>query len=102
MFQWYYNGNPYSGATGSTLSFANARGADAGEYYVVATNPLGAATSSKATLNIAAGSASSPATTGGGGGGAIENWFILTLLALGATRRQAASSSPSAGDGPHE
>jgi sugar lactone lactonase YvrE len=85
-FQWYYNGNPYSGATGSTLSFANARGADAGEYYVVATNSLGAATSSKATLSIAAGPASTPATTGGGGG-AIEHWFILALLALGATRR---------------
>jgi len=91
-YQWYYNGNPFAGATGSTLSFSNANAADAGDYTVVATNALGSVTSAKATLTVSAttpppSSGGDGGSGGGGGGGAIEGWFVLTLLALGATRR---------------
>jgi sugar lactone lactonase YvrE len=84
-YQWYFNGTVFNGAAGSTLSFANARSADAGDYTVVITNDLGSVTSAKATLTVTDG-----ATSGSGspsaGGGSFEAWFALLLLALGAVR----------------
>lgn len=80
-YQWFFNGNPFSGATGSTLSFGNARSTDAGDYTVVVTNALGSVTSAKATLTVTA-APPPPAPAGGGGGGAPSIWFALALLAL--------------------
>src|SRR6185312_2081631 len=53
-YQWYFNGSVFQGATASTLSFASARSADAGDYTVVVTNQLGSVTSTKATLAVSA------------------------------------------------
>ncbi|MBX3738196.1 MAG: immunoglobulin domain-containing protein [Candidatus Didemnitutus sp.] len=87
-YQWQFNGQPFSGATGSTLSFNNARASDAGEYSVTITNALGSVTSGKATLTVTP--ASAPPPTGGGsssgGGGAPSEWFLATLLSLVALR----------------
>lgn len=91
-YQWFHNGSPFTGATASTLSFANATTADAGEYTVRVTNDLGSVISAKATLTVTATSTPSnpptppPAAAGGGGGGAPSAWF-LALLALAASRR---------------
>lgn len=83
-YQWYLNGQPYAGATGRTLSFSNARTADAGDYTVVVTNDLGSVASNRATLTVSSGS--SPQTpgggggSGGGGGGSHSLGFLLALL----------------------
>jgi endoglucanase len=51
-YQWYVNGGAIAGATSATLLVSNATAADAGSYTCVATNPLGSATSSPATLAV--------------------------------------------------
>ena len=86
-YQWYQNGQPFNGATESTLSFNNARTADAGDYTVVVTNELGSVTSDVAKLTITAAPTTSPPSSssgGGGGGGAPSTWFLgaLTILVL--------------------
>ena len=50
-YQWSFNGVPIAGATGSTLLIAGATAANSGEYYCVATNPLGITTTA-ATLAV--------------------------------------------------
>lgn len=52
-FQWYRNGQPVADATTATLAIASLQNTDAGEWYVVASNALGMATSSVATLEFA-------------------------------------------------
>jgi hypothetical protein len=97
-YQWFFNGNPFSGATSSTLSFSNARSTDAGDYTVVVTNPLGSVTSSKATLTVttsssggsSGGGSSGGGGGGGGGGGTPSLWFLLGLSLLVWGRRNAA------------
>jgi sugar lactone lactonase YvrE len=81
-YQWYCNGNPYTGATTTSLSFSNARSSDAGDYTVVATNALCSVTSTKATLTVLA--PAPPPSSGGGGGGASSSWFFAALLILAA------------------
>jgi hypothetical protein len=90
-YQWYVNGSPFSGATGSTLSFANARASDAGDYTVVVANALGSVTSSAATLTVSAAPASTPAPASGGG--AMETWLVGLLAVLAAARTFAGKSS---------
>jgi alpha-tubulin suppressor-like RCC1 family protein len=57
-FQWYLNGTlltdntRISGSGTATLALSNAQFADAGAYYVVATNSSGSATSALATLTV--------------------------------------------------
>ena len=90
-YQWYVNSVLFSGATGNTLSFANARSTDAGDYSVVVTNALGSATSNKATLVVGAatsGGSNSGGSSGGGGGGggAPSLWFLLILNVLSLRR----------------
>lgn len=51
-YQWFFNNLPFNGATSSKLVLTNVSTAAAGNYYVVVTNLLGAATSSVATLTI--------------------------------------------------
>jgi hypothetical protein len=91
-YQWYFNGVPFAGATGSSLTFNNAGGTDAGDYTVVVANAYGTVTSARATLTV--GGAPTPPTTpgggsggGGGGGGAPSLAFLLALLALAGMRR---------------
>ncbi len=89
-YQWYFNGAPFVGATNSTLSFSNARSADAGEYTVVVTNFLGSATSNKAILTVTSAPPPPPAPaptptpppSSGGGGGALSVWFLGALSVL--------------------
>ncbi len=85
-YQWYFNETPFSGATGNTLSFANARSSDAGDYTVVITNALGSVTSAKATLTVTAAPATPPPSSGGGGGGAPSAWFLGLLGAAALLR----------------
>ncbi len=91
-YQWYFNGAAFQGATGSELSFSNARAGDAGDYTVVATNILGSTTSTTAKLVVSA--AATPTTPnpssggGSGGGGAPSAWFLLALAGLAGLRRR--------------
>lgn len=82
-YQWYVNGSAFSGATTNTLSFANARSSDAGDYTVVVTNALGAVTSNAVTLTV---SGTPTSSGGGGGGGAPSLWFYGALALLAAIR----------------
>jgi hypothetical protein len=52
-FQWYKDGQPLPGATQAVLTFAPLTASDGGNYYVVASNPLGSATSAVARLELA-------------------------------------------------
>jgi len=53
-YQWYFNSNGISGATASGLGLTNVSGINAGNYDVVVSNGYGMATSSVATLTVAA------------------------------------------------
>jgi len=50
--QWRFNGATIAGATGTSLTLSNLQANDAGNYYVVVTNTVGAATSVVATLTV--------------------------------------------------
>lgn len=52
QYLWYFNGNPITGATSSTLTINNAQAANAGSYYVIVANPAGNVTSATATLGV--------------------------------------------------
>lgn len=54
-YQWRRNGVAIPGATGATHTVTNASAAEAGNYDVVITNPLGSVTSSIAQLNVVSG-----------------------------------------------
>jgi hypothetical protein len=83
-YQWRFKGNPISGATAATLSLTSVTSADAGDYTVVATNDLGSATSSAATLAVT----SAPVTPSpsSGGGGALGGWFAVLVLVVAGCR----------------
>ena len=51
-YQWFFNGNPLTAATNSTLTQSNLDITLAGNYFVVASNLNGAATSSVASLTV--------------------------------------------------
>jgi hypothetical protein len=51
--QWHKNGTPIAGATAAVLLFNSISSTDAGMYRVVATNPLGSATSDEVALVLA-------------------------------------------------
>ncbi|MEI7729006.1 MAG: immunoglobulin domain-containing protein [Verrucomicrobiota bacterium] len=51
-YQWYFNSAPLTNATNATLSLANISCTNDGQYLVIATNPVGAVTSTVATLTI--------------------------------------------------
>ncbi|HVU09389.1 MAG TPA: LamG-like jellyroll fold domain-containing protein [Verrucomicrobiae bacterium] len=51
-YQWYFNGNPLSGANSAELVFTNVQFTNAGTYYVVVSNSAGMVVSSNATLNV--------------------------------------------------
>lgn len=52
-FQWYKNSAAIGGATGTTLTLSAVSSADAANYYVVATNTSGSATSTTTSLSVA-------------------------------------------------
>jgi len=56
-FQWFKNGVAIQNGTNSAYSQANVQAVQAGNYYVVVTNSVGAATSSVATLTVIGGQA---------------------------------------------
>ena len=51
-YQWLFNSNNISGATGSSYTRTNAQPGDAGNYSVIVSNSAGAATSSNAVLTV--------------------------------------------------
>ena len=53
-YEWFFNSNGISGATTSVLGLTNVQTANAGPYVVIVTNSAGAATSSVASLVVAA------------------------------------------------
>lgn len=99
-YQWWHDGAPVSGATGSTLTVAAVQAPDCGGYSVVVTNPAGAATSASAILALFATdfSGSYFGSFGAGGEGG-EFGFVLqpngtgTLLARLASVRRAVIAS---------
>ena len=62
-YQWRKNGNPLSGATGSTYAITSVSSADAGSYSVVVSNSAGTATSTSATLTVNTVVSASPLTS---------------------------------------
>ena len=52
QFQWFCDGRPVPGATGSNYSFAVASASQAGDYRAKASNPLGSVTSAVARLTV--------------------------------------------------
>lgn len=92
-YQWYLNGSVLGGATGISLTVANAGPTNAGAYTVTVTNALGSVASNPATLTVTSGPANPPPGSGGNGaggsgGGGPSLWFIIALLALGAARKR--------------
>ena len=73
-YQWYLGSSALSGATGSQLLIVGATAANAGTYTCVATNTLGSATSSAATLTVL------PATNNPG---RLGNLSVLTQAGNG-------------------
>lgn len=53
-YQWFLNGSPVTGATGTILVLNNATAANDGTYTCTATNASGSATSGAATVSVAA------------------------------------------------
>jgi hypothetical protein len=53
-YQWSLGGSPIPGATGATLTLADAQPSDSGTYTVTATNAAGTATSSPVTVTVLA------------------------------------------------
>ena len=51
-YQWYFNGNPVSGATSSSLALSNLQITNGGNYYVVATSGSESVTSSVVSVTI--------------------------------------------------
>lgn len=51
-YQWFFNGEPVSGATATSLQLSNIQTEQAGQYWVVVSNPFGNATSERATLTV--------------------------------------------------
>ena len=50
-FQWWFNGSPLAGKTNATLTISNVQPAQAGSYYLVASNGVGHAQSNPALLS---------------------------------------------------
>ncbi len=92
-YQWFFNGASITGATSPAVTIPNAQAANAGSYFVTATNAAGSVTSDTATLtvNTPAPQPTPPPSSGGGGGGggAPSLWFygVLVVLALVRFRR---------------
>jgi pectate lyase len=51
-YQWYKEGSPLAGATGTTLNLTNVQASDAGNYSVVVNNPVDAVVSNTASLTV--------------------------------------------------
>jgi sugar lactone lactonase YvrE len=86
-YQWDFNGSVISGATSSAYSLTSVQAGNAGDYAVTVTNAMGSVTSNRAMLTVNAVASPSNGGDGGSGGGAMNLWFVLTLAALGGTRR---------------
>ncbi len=61
-YQWYFNNNAISGATGATFSLGSVSAGNTGAYTVAVTNGAGTTTSSAATLTVSPAPVSSPIT----------------------------------------
>ena len=84
-YQWLRNGTAISGATAASyttppLTIAADNGA---AFSVVATNTLGTATSTAATLTVTTPPPPPPPPPASGGGGASPLWQVILLFALG-------------------
>ncbi len=65
-FQWFHNGTPVWGADSSSMELSDLQPALAGDYFLVVSNHLGAATSAVAMVNLSEGMLRTPRWTEGG------------------------------------
>jgi len=93
-YQWCFNGNAISGATGASLVLSDVSESNAGNYTVVVANALGSITSDPATLTVST-APSGGSGSSGGGGGAPSLWFVLALSLVVVARALARLSRPS-------
>jgi hypothetical protein len=63
-YQWYFQGTPISGATGSTLGISHLQPGSVGLYYVLVANAVGSAQSEPASLQIEANLGGKAVSTG--------------------------------------
>ena len=70
-YQWSFNGQPLAGQNSDQLFLSNAQSAQAGNYVVIVTNPLGSATSTPAVLQLAASNTPGPI---------VDSTFTPTLI----------------------
>src|SRR5262249_8936593 len=68
-YQWLFNGGPMPGQTNSTLTIASAQISDTGSYSLIASNPVGAVTSSVVSLALMPSSPCAAAPSG------LVAWF---------------------------
>lgn len=64
-YQWYFNGNPISGATTATYTLLTVSSSNAGNYTVVVGNSIGTITSNVATLSVFAPAVTTQVVTSG-------------------------------------
>lgn len=81
-YQWFKNGAPIADATGAQFYKSNVQPADAGTYFVVATNPTGSVTSRSSTVTIDPAAARPVIVSAGGGGVYTPSNFIGTSLSI--------------------
>jgi sugar lactone lactonase YvrE len=76
-FQWYFDGVPIVGATSSSYSITGAAPSNGGTYYVTATNSVGVASSTVATLDVSSGAV--PAITAPPSSQAVQPGSTVTF-----------------------
>jgi kumamolisin len=94
-YQWLFNGTAIAGATSATYAISSVTAANAGDYTVRVTNPLGTATSSAATLvavtaqpvaqTVTAGQALTLSVSVAGTGSSTYQWLFNGTPIAGAT-----------------
>lgn len=83
-YQWLFNGNPISGATGSSYRLESMSQANVGDYSVIVSNAAGSVTSTTLRLELGPSPPPSapPGNGGGGGGGGSPSLGLVAVLAL--------------------
>jgi len=81
-YQWFYNGAPLAGATGSSLIISSVSVTHTGTYSVNVSNSHGTTSSSVATLTVKPAVLVLPSGSSSSGGGGAPTWWSLGALGL--------------------